>query len=427
MIAALFLLLLLLGGCQAASIDQYFSLPQPAEEYLQLQSLLDEEIASGWEYAAPTGGNYRQAIQLIDLDHDNSKEAVAFLRDASHNMKINIYRVMRGSYVPALTIPGDGSSVGSVEFADLSGDDFCEMTVSWQIGTELRMLTVYRLEGWVGDPLFTTSCTEYLLSDLTGDSRQDIVTISCSGLGERATGLISFHRDYETETYSAPLSYGVSELKRIRTVSLQSGENAVLVESICEDGSLVSDLFARRGDKFFNITLDKSINLSVTARNYAVFATDIDNDGVLEIPEPIALYSPLGAGSYWIISWVGYMLSGESVEKMKTYHSFADGWFFELPEKWCADLTVRRQDEQFGERSVVLATIDSSTGKITDKLIIYTLTGENRAERATQGRRFVLGEAESSVFSAEILGDISEKSVRESFHIIYTEWSSGSV
>ena len=59
-------LLFCLSGCYSGNIDQYFSLPMASEEYRQLQSLIDEELASGSEYAAPIHGSYRQSVQLSD-------------------------------------------------------------------------------------------------------------------------------------------------------------------------------------------------------------------------------------------------------------------------------------------------------------------------------------------------------------------------
>ena len=50
-------LLFCLSGCYSGNIDQFFSLPMASEEYRQLQSLIDEELASGSEYAAPTHGS----------------------------------------------------------------------------------------------------------------------------------------------------------------------------------------------------------------------------------------------------------------------------------------------------------------------------------------------------------------------------------
>ena len=50
---ALLALLLTFSGCYSGNIDQYFSLPQPSEEYRQLQALIDREIASGRTRLSP--------------------------------------------------------------------------------------------------------------------------------------------------------------------------------------------------------------------------------------------------------------------------------------------------------------------------------------------------------------------------------------
>ena len=68
------------------------------EEYRQLQSLIDEELASGSEYAAPIHGSYRQSVQLSDVDGDGADEALAFFRDAAKNPKINIYDSENGEH-----------------------------------------------------------------------------------------------------------------------------------------------------------------------------------------------------------------------------------------------------------------------------------------------------------------------------------------
>ena len=67
-----------MSGCYSGNIEHYFSLPQPADEFLQLQELIDQEVAQGSEYAAPTGGSYRQSVQLYDLDGNGNEEALAF-------------------------------------------------------------------------------------------------------------------------------------------------------------------------------------------------------------------------------------------------------------------------------------------------------------------------------------------------------------
>ena len=70
---------------------------------------------------------------------------------------------------------------------------------------------------------------------------------------------------------------------------------------------------------------------------------------------------------------------------------------------------------------------DGAAGRITDRLIVYAITGENRSERVKLPGRFLLEESSSTVFAAQILVDGIDRSDDENrFHIIYTEWSNGS-
>ncbi len=105
-------LLFCLSGCYSGNIDQYFSLPMASEEYRQLQSLIDEELASGSEYAAPIHGSYRQSVQLSDVDGDGADEALAFFRDAAKNPKINIYDSENGEHRLALPSPAKARPSG---------------------------------------------------------------------------------------------------------------------------------------------------------------------------------------------------------------------------------------------------------------------------------------------------------------------------
>ena len=112
--------LLSLSGCYSGGIDQYYTLPQPSEEYLQLQTLIDQEISSGSEYAAPVGGSYRQSVHMMDLDNDGPDEAMAFFRSADGKLKINIYTVVGREYRQVLALVGEGRSIGSIDFADMN-------------------------------------------------------------------------------------------------------------------------------------------------------------------------------------------------------------------------------------------------------------------------------------------------------------------
>ena len=87
------LMLLCLSGCYLKTGDELYSLPQPPEDYLDLQTALSAFLDSGAEYAAPVSGANRQSVQLVDLNADGVKEAVAFFRTADERpLKVCIFK-----------------------------------------------------------------------------------------------------------------------------------------------------------------------------------------------------------------------------------------------------------------------------------------------------------------------------------------------
>lgn len=420
-------LLFCLSGCYSGNIDQYFSLPMASEEYRQLQSLIDEELASGSEYAAPIHGSYRQSVQLSDVDGDGADEALAFFRDAAKNPKINIYDSENGEYRLARSISGEGSSIGRIDYADLTGDGQKELLVSWQISSGLSVLGVYSLAGWSGDVLLSTDSAEFVTGDINRDGCDELLNLRAANSTTYLVDQYTFPLGQEPQATSAALSAGISALQRLRMVTLAGDAPALLAESTLTTGDLVSDLFVCRDGSLINLTMNRTTQISETRRSYSlVYAQDIDGDGSTEIPHPQQLYSR-GDEVFWSIAWFRYDASGRASTIMTTYHCVTDNWYLVLPSGWDVGLTVRRDDSVSGERAVILSRLRSD-GSLEDYVAVYAITGENRYERARLDNRFLLQEEGTTVYAAKILdGKTDENTIRSRFHVIYTDWSSGSV
>ena len=394
-------LLFCLSGCYSGNIDQYFSLPMASEEYRQLQSLIDEELASGSEYAAPIHGSYRQSVQLSDVDGDGADEA--------------------------LSISGEGSSIGRIDYADLTGDGQKELLVSWQISSGLSVLGVYSLAGWSGDVLLSTDSAEFVTGDINRDGCDELLNLRAANSTTYLVDQYTFPLGQEPQATSAALSAGISALQRLRMVTLAGDAPALLAESTLTTGDLVSDLFVCRDGSLINLTMNRTTQISETRRSYSlVYAQDIDGDGSTEIPHPQQLYSR-GDEVFWSIAWFRYDASGRASMIMTTYHCVTDNWYLVLPSGWDVGLTVRRDDSVSGERAVILSRLRSD-GSLEDYVAVYAITGENRYERARLDNRFLLQEEGTTVYAAKILdGKTDENTIRSRFHVIYTDWSSGSV
>ncbi len=420
-------LLFCLSGCYSGNIDQYFSLPMASEEYQQLQSLIDEELASGSEYAAPTHGSYRQSVQLSDVDGDGVDEALAFFRDGGKNPKINIYSSENGEYQLVLSLSGEGSSIGRIDYADLTGDGQKELLVSWQISSGVSVLSVYSISGWSGDTLLSTDSAEFVTGDINRDGCDELLNLRAANSTTYLIDQYTFALGQEPQATSAALSTGIASLQRLRMITLAGDAPALLAESTLTTGDLVSDLFVCRDGSLINLTMNRSTQISETRRSYSlVYAQDIDGDGCTEIPHPQQLYSR-GDEVFWSIAWFRYDASGRASTVMTTYHCVTDNWYLVLPSGWDVGLTVQRDDSVSGERAVILSRLRSD-GSLENYVAIYAITGENRYERAKLENRFLLQEEGTTVYAAEILdGKTDENTIRSRFHVIYTDWSSGSV
>ena len=434
---AAFLLLVCLGGCAVGSIDELYSLPQPQEQLSQLQTLIDAEVSAGSEYSAPTAGSQRQSVQLVDIDGDGYNEALAFLKNRSTAPVICIYRVENGQYVPACTITGEGTAIGRVEYYDLDGDGTLEIIVAWKISTDIATVNAFSVRGWNPTVLLSANCREFLVGNMTDTENPEVMTLNFSDEGG-VVNMYSTDRAGETSSVSAPLSASLTSADRFRYASIAGGVPALFVEGHYQEDDEVwylTDIFTASDGRLKNITLSSDTGNSSTARAASVFSLDINNDGVMEVPCSETVFrQPKISSDYYVYDWLSFDSEGNSTLCASTYHCYSDGWFYVIPEEWRDSFTVRRETGKTGERTVVLSTVDESSGEVTDRLTIYTLSGENRRYSARLSGRFVLVSGETAIYAAEVnrpednpLTDEEKNDIIGRFHIIYSEWIQGTV
>jgi hypothetical protein len=432
-------LLAQLPGCvNIGNIDELYSLPQPQDEFLQLRELIDEEIAAGSEYLAPTVGSRRQSIQLTDIDGDGREEALAFLRNEELVPKICVYKNIDGVYELASTISGEGTAIGRVEYADLDGDGLSEIMVSWKTGTELMLVSAYSLKDWNTAVMLSENCADFLVGDIDGDGRSDITALNFDDEGGGVEVFFADKAGDITHT-GANVSKSMKDADRFRISAIAGNVPAIFVEGHCkneESGTwYMTDIFVFSEDKLRNITMDRETSDSVAKRSYEVFSCDIDGDVALEVPFAEQVYiQPKVTAQYYVFDWYSYDTSGAPTLRLSTYHNYNDGWYLVLPTEWRNGFTVRRETDSSGERSVVLSTYNPSTEKVADIVTIYMLTDENRSDRAQLGGRFILLSSEGTIYAAEF-NDMQTEFVTEErkqdmisrFHLIYSEWNTGAV
>ncbi|NLL39547.1 MAG: VCBS repeat-containing protein [Clostridiales bacterium] len=427
-------LFLLCSGCVQENMDELFRLPEPSKEYIELQYKIDEILKSGAVYSAPTSGYHRQSVQLYDINGDGVNEAIAFFSASGDNpLKVYIFQNVDGKYETKTVLEGDGNSIESIYYTDMDADGWSEIILGFK-GNELKLLNVYSIKDFQQAVIATSDFTAYTVTDLDMNGRDDLIVVRHNGT--EFTGTIekySISRDGETVVSGAHLSNGMENIRKLTTGYLSDKSSAVFVEGGFMNGGLITDIFTWVDDRVVNVSADKEGISRELVRSSTMSCRDINGDGVMEIPIPRELPTQSDR-VYFVFDWYCYNKWGVKGLALTTYHNNSDFWYLTLPAEWRGSITVRREDTVSGQRTVVFSIWNGENASSTDFLKIYTLTGENRLDRAAMEGRFILRREDEVIYAAELL-DIetqwehypSKEYIRSNFDLIYSEWVTGQI
>lgn len=424
----------LCSGCIQENMDELFRLPEPSEEYIELQYKIDEILKSGAVYSAPISGYHRQSVQLYDINSDGVNEAIAFFSASGNNpLKVYIFQNVDGKYETKMVLEGDGNSIESIYYTDMDADGWSEIILGFK-GNELKLLNVYSIKDYQQAIIATSDFTAYTVTDLDMNGRDDLIVIRHDGT--ELTGTIekySISKDGETVVSGSRLSNGMENIKKLTTGYLSDKSSAVFVEGGYINGGLITDIFAWVDGRIVNVSADREGISRDLARSSTVSCRDINGDGVMEIP--VSRELPTQSDRvYIVLDWYCYNKWGVKGVAQTTYHNNSDFWYLTLPPEWKNSITVRREDTVSGQRTVVFSIWNGENVPPTDFLKIYTLTGENRLDRAKREGRFILRREDEVIYAAELLSNEtqwehypSQEYIKNNFNLIYSEWVTGQI
>lgn len=478
---------LLLTGCLFRSPGDLYKLPEVPAGYKQLETAIRGvtqrlELANGvsTEVSVIMAGDNTATIQLQDLDGDGEREsAITFIRvpGVEKPIKIYIFRQFGEHFRVTGLIEGAGAAIYSIDYVELNGQGSKELVVNWQLSTGVYQLGAYTLDEldpvedneYRGKPtepgdvvsappllpeqncimateLLLTGCSTaldgakvsagYQLLDLDQDNRTEIALakMDSRGLGSQIA-IYGWNEGAFTCVDTVKLSKGMAVLNNMRSNYLkgESGRPALYVTGSRSDGGRMVDVVAYRNRKLENLALDPETGESrEQLKGYTgVNPTDVDGDGVVEIPSPTPL--PGGGGenapNFWLIDWERYDERGKRSHVLTTYHNVADSWYLEIPAEWKDKITISRRDQTSGQREVLFSLWKGEDQPAEPVLSIYRLTGSNRTTQSTSEGRFVLREEDSVLYAAKFYDcswdcGMDADDLLQSFNTIQNSWYS---
>lgn len=437
-LAAALALSALLSGCGGFNIEfnpeELYALPELPAKYTELNAQLSAILEDGAEYAAPASGANIQPVQLTDLDGDGQQEAVAFFRKAEDEkpLKIYIFSAQGDRYERSAVIEGSGASIYSVVYADLDGDGRTELIVGWRVNAELQALSVYALDAAGPKELLrSVSYVRYASVDLDGDGLQELVILRADEEGEGAADYYDWRKEGLTTQAPARISVTMAELSqqgRLVAGTLRGGAPALFVTGVTEQSGAVTDVLALRNGELTNLVLSEATGVSgEIAPFYGLYPTDINNDGLTEVPFPV---SADGAPPFHRVDWRTYGPDGAGERAVSTYHAVEDGWYLQVPEAWVGRVEAERSAAG-GEASVTFYVLNEEGVRDSAILRITALTGSGRELRATRGNRFPISRQSAAIYTAELPETppwdqaMTAEEVRAAFSLIAREWIPG--
>lgn len=440
-LVGMFFLASMLSGCTIPKLtlnsEDLYSLPTLPAKYTELNTQLNEILESGAEYAAPTSGANIQSVQLVDLDGDGREEAVAFFRNAAEEkpLKIYIFTATEDSYQKTELIEGSGTGIYSIAYTDLDGDGRMELLVGWKATTELQVLEVYALRPGGAALLVRSDYVKYTAMDLDQDQRQELVVLHADEGGDGVADYYSWQEDGSLASQSsARLSVTMAELNqqgRVTQGKLQEEVPALFVTGVTDASRAVTDILSVRNGELTNVVLSDLTGVSGEIAPFcSLYPSDINNDGLTEVPSPIQVSSMMETGAaYQRVDWYAYNAGGQSSLALHTYHDVEDRWYLRLPEEWLNHIWVGRATMP-DEAAVTFYILDGEA--MEPFLRITAITGSSRENRAVRGGRFLLSRQSEVIYTAELLDandtwqyGVTADEVREAFSLITSEWSAG--
>lgn len=423
---------LFLNGCALRTVEEMYCLPKRSESYSQLQSVIDLAMVD-MEYSAPVAGENQQTVQLADLNGDGLDEYILFARASNEKpLHILIFSQQEDDFSLSWVIESRGSAFEQVEYVQIDDKPGLEMVVGRRVSDQvLRALSVYTFASGAPEQLMSSNYLKFLTCDLDERNKTELMLIQ-PGQSEGDKGIVvlySYDNGEMVRSRESELSQPADKIKRIMVSSLYGGQSAVYIASSVEESAIITDIFAMKYGDFTNISLSNESGTSVqTMRNYYVYADDLDNDGVLDLPDLINM-QPISESrsvtQQYLIRWYSMDIYGNEVDRLHTFHNFVGGWYLELNRQWADRVSVIQKDGVYK-----FYVWDESFTKADHVFSIYTLTGNDREEAAVKDNGFVLYRTDSVLYVARLEDcaeqyDISQEDLMPYFNLIHQDWKTG--
>lgn len=406
----------LFTGCDVAtiSVDNMLVPPKLSGELDDIYGVFVNSIDKEVKLKYPKTGMHKSAITLINIDDEESDEAVIFYEIPStttenYTLRVNILDKIDNEWTPVYNLGVE--AVGVDKFSVVATQTDTYLVVGFTtIGTAKSIIKIYSFENKQLVEQFSQSCSTHEIIDINSDGADELILFVNKKLendiNENTAVMVSTVATDSLPAFSiskpTQLDPDVSDYLSISkgNVNAQKGQPSVpalYIDGLKGNGVISTQILISQTNKLSNLIFrGEKTNpqlLEETSRSTRVSCSDLNGDNILEIPKlyPFVNYTDTEKhNQLFYTQWNNFVQDGLQV-KHYSYSDFSLNFMVMLKEEWIDKITVTKDT---AENLVTFFYFNSVTQNATPLFEIKTI---HRADYKNSSQ------VEASISSYELL------------------------
>ncbi len=386
---------LVLSGCSAASfsVDSLLNAPKLTEEQGEIHEALIAAVGGNITLKYPKNGENRSAYVIANIDEEPDNEALVFYEynsggSGDDGLRVNLLdKDEEGKWYSVKELAGAGTEVDRVIISPLGGHNKSDVLVGYQsIAANDCTLEIYSFQD--GDFTRVGTDTYSLLEtlDINSDGYDELLAIdrtvaADTGAVTAKASLLDISEGEIIKEDGIDMCPGIASYAASVTGLLNKEHEAVFIDGVNSEGELQTEIVYYRYSSLQDpMQQSPQKLLPLCTRPMGYYSTDVDDDGIVEIPQTLAMTgyeNAVAEEMVYLTVWNVYEDFFELKEKYRGYYSISDGYFFAFPNRWKGLVTVKR-DTESGE--LVFYKYDGDINRSNTEIMRIAVSAKNESD-----------------------------------------------
>lgn len=288
MLAAVITAAVLLTGCTSLSLNDpgILAPPKAGGDRAQVQSMIEKDAKGAYKLIYPASGEYKSGIIQHDVNSDGEDEAFALFVGADGTPRL-LTAVKKGDdYALYGSTELYSTGVHKLSFADVNSDGTEEIIISYDFASPVSALQAYFLTDGIGSVAVAQGFTDYAVGDFDDNASADILLMTPAEDNKAAKArLLVYGDDGFGEKSACEIDANVLSYVNLRFGKICGDVKGAIADGRLDNGDYTTQLL------YYDLAAHMLVNplflnssYSQSVRSCSVCCTDIDGDGVVEVP-----------------------------------------------------------------------------------------------------------------------------------------------